>query len=250
MRKGSRLLPVIALTLMIGGFPSRTLLAADETPPPAPAPAPPAQPNPAPPAPAQPNPAPQAPATLVPSAAADVLNDPEVQKQLQGKTPEEAKAWGAQMSAKGLKRLPYEDLVAWNDIRTKLAASSPAVCAGFWKGGIDGSHMQQALASLGKEDMDRWTILSTRAIALEAKNAPFPAPAQDDVPQVMKFVMSQLSEADRTRFQTLANKGAGITDEEACWLMTTTLQNLGRSETDQALREHSLRTLASLGAPK
>jgi len=222
-------------------LPAPSSVAAQETPPPTPAPAP---PPPAEPKAAAPN------AAAVPSEAGDILKDPEIQKQLEGKTPEEAKVWGVQMLAKGLKRLPYNDLVTWNDIRAKLAASSPAVCSGFWKGGVDGAQMQKALASLSKEDQDRWTVLSTRAIALEAKNAPYPPSAPDDVPQVMKFVMSQLSETDRARFQTLASKGAGITDEEACWLMTSTLQAVGRDGGDQAVRERSIRTLAALGSPK
>ena len=243
MRTSTRRLSLVLMSLLIGVFGSRDLRAADEAPQsasaPAPAQAPPAEPKSPPPSP-----------TPVPAAAADALNDPEIKKQLEGKTPEEAKAWGAQMSAKGLKRLPFDELVAWNDIRTKLAAGSPSVCAGFWKGGIDASQMQKALSSLSKDDLDRWTVLSTRAIVLEAKNVPYPPAAQDDVPQLMKYVMSQLGEADRTRFQTLASKGAGITDDEACWLMTTTMQALGRSGTDQAARERSLRTLAGLGAPK
>jgi len=194
-------------------------------------------------------PAPPA-AAPAPAAAADALNDPEIQKQLQGKTPEEAKAWGALMSAKGLKRLPYDELVAWNAIRTKLAGASPAVCAGYWKGGIAGEEVQKALATLPKEDVDRWTSISTHAMVLEAKDTAYPATTQNDFIEFMKLAASELNEQDRTRFQTLVGKGAAITDEEACWLMTTLLQKAANNGADQAAKERFLRAFAGLSSPK
>src|SRR5262249_60792902 len=111
----ARRLPLVLTSVVTGVFGSRPPRAEAQAPPPAPAQGSPAESK---------SPPPNNPS--VPSAAADALSDPEIQKQLQGKTPEEAKAWGAQMSAKGLKRLPFDDLVAWNDIRTTLAASCPA----------------------------------------------------------------------------------------------------------------------------
>jgi hypothetical protein len=215
---------------------------------PAPAPQAPAQ------APQSPPPAAEAaPAAALapaPAGAADIMNDPEIKKQLEGKTPQEAQTWGATMAAKGLKRLPYDDLVTWNDVRTKLAAASPAVCAGFWKGGTDPAQFQKALASLSKEDMDRWTMLQLKALSLEAKNAPFQPSQPEDIPQLTKLVMAELKEDDRAKFQTLAAKGANISDDEACWLMTAMLQHATSNAGDQATKDRSLRAFAALGSPK
>jgi hypothetical protein len=206
-----------------------------------------AAPAPAPQAPAQ---APQSPPPAAPAAAADIMNDPEIKKQLEGKTPQEAQTWGATMAAKGLKRLPYDDLVTWNDVRTKLAAASPAVCAGFWKGGTDPAQFQKALASLSKDDMDRWTMLQLKALSLEAKNAPFQPSQPEDIPQLTKLVMAELKEEDRAKFQTLAAKGANISDDEACWLMTAMLQHATSNAGDQATKDRALRAFAALGSPK
>ena len=256
-RRIARLIPaplVGALVIVCGQ--SETLALAQASPPPQPQNPPPAaapqQQNPPPAAAPQQTPpaAPQTPPPQASPSATSGLNDPEVQKQLQGKTPEEAQAWGAQMSAKGMKRLPYDELVAWNDIRIKLAAASPAVCAGLWKGGLNGGEMQKALASLGKEETDRWIALSTHAIVLEANNASYPPSQPDDMPQLTKIILSELTEADQGRFKTLANKGANITDEEACWLMTTMLQKANNNSADQAAKERGLRALAALGSPK
>lgn len=245
MRPSIRSLSIsLAAALVVGSLQTRVTVVAQPSSEPKPDGTPAAPPLGVPPAPQPP------PATPPPAAATDVLNDPEIKKQLEGKTPDEARAWAAQMSAKGLKRLPYDDLVAWNEIRMKMAASSPTVCAGFWKGGIDGAQVQKALSSLGKDDVDRWTTLSTRAMALEAKNTPYPETSPDDIPQLTKLVMSDMSEPDRTKFQTLAGKASNITDEEACWLMTAMLRTAGHNTADQKDKERFLRAFAALGSPK
>lgn len=196
--------------------------------------------------------APPPPSSPAPGATTitDIVNDPQFQKELQGKTPAQVEAWAAQLSAKGLKRLPYDDLVAWNTLRTQMAANSPVVCAGFWKGGIGGSQIQKVLTMLGKADTDRWTALSMRAVALEVKNVPYPAISPDYRAQLAKLVMSGLEEGAQTRFQMLAAKGANITDEDACWLMKALLEKAGSKNIDQITRERALRALAALGSPQ
>jgi len=179
-----------------------------------------------------------------------MMNDPDVIRAFSGKSKAEARALGQTLAARGLKRLPFEDLVTWNDIRTTLASSSPELCAALWKGGLQADKLQQALESLPSADLARWMNMSSRAMTLEAKDAPYDNPTEEDRALLFKTVESELNQAERQRFMTSSSKGAALPDEEACWVLTTLQTKAGGNSVDRHTKERILRVLAAMGSPK
>jgi hypothetical protein len=150
--------------------------------------------------------------------------DPTTKARFQGLDATQARQLGQELAHRGLKRLPAEELQRWNELRVRLSHSSPAACAGFWTGGLDGNQLTQALEGLPDADLEAWLEISTHATRLEAAGGPAPAQPADALPHGFQLVMAKLSEADRSRFALDLSRGTQLDAPEACWAATTLLE--------------------------
>lgn len=174
----------------------------------------------------------------------DLFSSPAVREKFKGLSRAAAREEGARLSHLGLKRLPSQDLVRWNELKLAMADRSESVCAGFWTGKIDQEQVSQVLNELPQQEMEDWMGLSSKAASLEAEGKPAPSLPADAATRGFMQVRNGLQEPQRTRFQTAAAAGIKLADPEACWTMKTLMKAI--PEMPDAARDEFLRALASI----
>lgn len=182
---------------------------------------------------------------LILKGSEEFKDDPTFTNALKGMSGPEASAFTQQKARAGLKRLPYESLKNWNDLRLKLAEVSPALCAGFWTGkGLTGANLQEGLVKLQEDEAVTWVRNSMRAAALEIQEAPFEAPPASAIQTGIESIAKGLSEPDRQRMDGVLGAGVNAPDEEACWTLKVLLKGAAALADNQ--KEQFLRALAAL----
>ena len=120
----------------------------------------------------------------------------------------------------GMKRLSYDDLKLWNQIRIKLAKASPALCADFWTGKGAGSGLiNTTLNSLANEDVQNWFAISLKAGNLEIQNAPFTLASGDTFKEGVDKIGETLDPLEYTKFYGVLRARKDPSDEDACWVI-------------------------------
>lgn len=182
---------------------------------------------------------------LVRNSPGEYQSHPALIKALQGMSRAEAQAFTQEKARLGLRRLSFEELKAWNDLRLKLAMISPALCAGLWTGkGLANETVQKAVAELPETEGHKWIELSLKAAILEIENQSAPEVDMEAMQTTIQKISEGLSREDRQRFSAVLISGVNANDDDACWAMQKLL------ETAQSIpdpeQEPYLRALATL----
>ena len=185
---------------------------------------------------------------IVNQQMAAALANPAVQKKFRAemakaKTMAERRALGeslgSQLSHDGLASLPLADLLTWNQLRLKIAESSPAMCAYYFDGGaVPQNDLGAALATLSDGEVRAWYRVMTKSMVLAAGGAPQGPGDQAIVQQGLARAAEKLPPADRERLDADLTAGTVGRPAESCFVMKTILRHAAGKPTDeQFLRE-------------
>jgi len=131
--------------------------------------------------------------------------------------PERAQEEVALLTQRGAARLSDSDLSRMAELKAKLAANSPALCAGFFTGQVEGKDLFGALDKLASTDAHAWFGLSTRAAQLELAASP-PARGIDakDLEHALAALVTALG-VERGGFLTqVLNESDARSESERC----------------------------------
>lgn len=155
----------------------------------------------------------------------------------------EAEAYAQGLVHQGLKRLTYEELVSWNDLRMKLALRSPAMCAGLWSGQITENLVLSSLSQLNETDLNRWVTISNMAAIDEVQEIAYPEVSQEDFKLGLQAISLRLTNVDQEKLKAVLVQGLKAKPDDACFAMKTILKN---ETLPESVRENFLRFLASM----
>jgi hypothetical protein len=154
-----------------------------------------------------------------------------------------AAASAGRMAALGyiaMARLPADELVAWLELRGRLAERSPAVCAGLWKGGVSAADLTTALRDLSAQDKRRWIETSVRAATLELDaDAPPPAIPLAAESRAWASLLVRLPADSRALIERAADRKSPIGDDDACRafrILVAHAKTLPAAERDDLIR--------------
>jgi len=117
----------------------------------------------------------------------------------------------------GMARLSLPELESSLAVRRRLADSSPAVCAGLWKGGMSSGDLAAALRNLSSEDKRRWIDITARATTLElAADDPPAAISNMQAGLAWSILLARLPESSRAVVQRASKSGASASPDDAC----------------------------------
>jgi hypothetical protein len=130
------------------------------------------------------------------------------------------RAAGASMATvtyAGMARLSLPELETSLAVRRRLADSSPAVCAGLWKGGLSGGDLAAALRNLEPEDKQRWIDITARATTLElSADEPPAAISNVQAGLAWSILLARLPESSRAVVQRASKSGPSASPDDAC----------------------------------
>jgi hypothetical protein len=170
--------------------------------------------------------------------AGDLIN-----KAMKGKKPEEARAAGQQLSARGVARLKGDDLKRRAELMLAFTDRAGKKMCGAWsRGTVTPEQMTSMVAKLDSTDFDAWMRLSVKAMVAEMKDKPkaFNG-SQGDVKKMFGAIATAMTPVESERFNDVMVRFDKASTEDACWFG----QQLYRSALalDGKRREHALRTL-------
>ena len=177
---------------------------------------------------------------------ADALQEsPALKRFIESQPPDQVSAAIQAKTHAGLKRLSYEDLVVWNEVRLQLAAKSPQLCAGFWTGnGLTPQLLTGTLEQLPQDQSDAFFRTTMRAAVAEVEDRPFNAPPADAFGKILPKLKQLHGPADNERLDKVLAGGVKVPDGEACWAMQLLMKDAAQLQ--RADRETFLRFVASL----
>jgi hypothetical protein len=118
----------------------------------------------------------------------------------------EGKVMGRDLVARGMRRLPDEEMETMQQLRMKAAESSERTCACFWDpAGCTEADVMDGLARLSQPDLVTWARLSAAAALAELENKTAPASSEDDLAEGLTAIGATLSDAQRARFEAIIN---------------------------------------------
>lgn len=122
-----------------------------------------------------------------------------------------------ELAYRGMARLSLAELETSLALRRRLADSSPAVCAGLWKGGIAAADLSAALNRLSPEERQRWADLHARAAELElAAKGPPASISNLESMRVWSLLLGRLPESSRAIIERTVKAGASASPDDAC----------------------------------
>jgi hypothetical protein len=165
---------------------------------------------------------------------------------MKGKKPEEARAAGHQLAARGAARLKGEDLKRRAEIILDFTGrAGTKVCSAWARGTATPEQTTQMVSKLDSVLLDDWVRLSVRAMMAEIKEKPKPFNgSQKDVSKMFESLHSAMSPDDSQRFHDIMGRFDKASNEDACWFG----QQLYRAALalDGKRRDHTLGTLVWL----
>jgi hypothetical protein len=171
--------------------------------------------------------------------AADVLN-----QAMKGKKPEEARAAGQQLAARGAARLKGDDLKRRAELMLDFTERAGTKVCGDWsRGTVSPERTANMVAKLDSAGFDAWLVLSVRAMVAEVRGKPKAfTGSEKDLTKMFGALASVMTPAENQRFHDVMGRFDKASHEDACWFG----QQLYRSALalDKKEREHALRTLA------
>jgi hypothetical protein len=169
-----------------------------------------------------------------------------ITRAMKGKKPEEARATGHQLAARGAARLKGDDLKRRAEIILDFTDRAGAkVCSAWSRGTATPDQTAQMVAKLDSVPLDDWVRLSVRAMMAEIREKPkaFNG-SQKDVAKMFEDLDAGMSPKDSQRFHDVMGRFNKASNEDACWFG----QQLYRAALalDGKRRDHTLRTLVWL----
>ncbi len=143
--------------------------------------------------------------------------------------------------------LAPRDLELWQDVRLRVARSSPAACARLWQGG-ETDFFGPAVAGLGDEPLREYTEMLARGLSLKLERKPPPEPSPAALASGLQAIGDALPGGERARFEADLRR-SDLTDARACELFLVV--SAGTQRLEPHLRTDFLRALAKgLLAPR
>jgi hypothetical protein len=171
--------------------------------------------------------------------ATEVLN-----QAMKGKKPDEARAAGRRLAARGAARLKGDDLKLRAELMLDFTTRAGTKVCGAWaRGTVTPDQTAQMVAKLDSAAFDSWVVLSVRAMVAEVREKPKAFNATDeDMTKMFAALASAMTAAESKRFDDVMARFDKASNEDACWFG----QQLYRAALalDGKRREHALRTLA------
>jgi hypothetical protein len=163
-----------------------------------------------------------------------------------GKTPEEARATGAQLAAHGAVRLSAEDLKHRAELLLDFTGRASTKTCGKWsRGGVSGEEVIAMIAQLDSAALDDWVDLSLRATVAEVRQRPAACPGtQADIAKMFQRLPTTMTEKDSERFHSVMATFDKTSPKDACWFGRQLYISALALKPDE--RDHALRTLAWL----
>ncbi|HJR15934.1 MAG TPA: hypothetical protein VJ808_03695 [Gemmatimonadales bacterium] len=167
-----------------------------------------------------------------------------ITKAMKGKKPEEARASGQQLAARGVVRLKADDLKRRAELMLEFTSRAGSkVCAAWSRGTLTSEQTTSMIAKLDSAAFDDWVVLSVRSMTAEVRGKPkaFNG-AQKDVTRMFEVLATVMTPDENQRFHAVMTGFDGASNQDACWFG----QQLYRSALalEKKQREHTLRTLA------
>jgi hypothetical protein len=173
------------------------------------------------------------------------LEDPAAfHKVFQGKKPEEARAVGQQMAARGVGRLSVDDLKHRAELMLDFTdRAGTKDCAKWAQGTATGDDVIIMIAKLDSVALDRWVDLSMRATMAEVRQSPAAyAGSSADVGILFQQLPTTMSEKDSERFHAIMAQFERASSKDACWFGRQIY--IAALALEPAQRDQALRTLA------
>ncbi|HEU5305267.1 MAG TPA: hypothetical protein VFU40_11530 [Gemmatimonadales bacterium] len=171
--------------------------------------------------------------------AGDLLN-----QAMKGKKPDQARAAGQQLAARGAARLKGDDLKRRAELMLQFTDRAGSKVCGAWaRGTVSPQQTADMVATLDSTEFDAWLVLSVRAMVAELKNKPKAfTGSQDDLSKMFAAMATAMTATESQRFNDVMSNFDKASNEDACWFG----QQLYRSALalDGKRREHALKTLA------
>lgn len=169
-----------------------------------------------------------------------VLAGRELSSKLGAPNPTQLRLIAREAAQSSIQYLAPRDLELWQEMRLRVARSSPAACARLWQGG-SGAFFGPAVAALGDEPLRQYTEMLGRGLALRLERKPPPEPSPGALERGLEAIGAGLPESERARFRAeLARRDLGQT--QACELFLRVSSGTARLE--PATRTDFLRALA------
>lgn len=158
-----------------------------------------------------------------------------------------AQTMGQELSRRGFRRLPFDELREWNRLRQALASGSEAACAGFWSGGLEPAVVYNALAQLSDADLRSWMRISSHAGVLELEALHPVAADEEALADGVDSILASLGETDRAAFESAIDAGEHLVEPTAAcnafrWMVSI-------DALPHELQERYLRGLAAAASP-
>lgn len=163
---------------------------------------------------------------------------------MKGKKPEEARASGQQLAARGVVRLKTADLKRRAELMLDFTSQAGAKVCGAWaRGTVTPDQTASMVAKLDSAAFDDWVVLSVRSMVAELRGKPKAFAGSDkDMTKLFSELATAMTSDENQRFHAVMTGFDKASNEDACWfgqqLYRSALALPGKQ------RDHALRTLA------
>lgn len=173
-----------------------------------------------------------------------LINNKNFRKEVSGMSQQEVRVFSQQQTRKGLKRLSFNDLIKWNDLRIRLAKVNKNVCAYFWTSKISPQEITNTLEKLSDAELKSWLKVSMTALVLELDQSSFTPPPENALEIGIQQIASTMKEDEVVRMKSALQAGVSASKDDACWTMMKILN--GAKNFTKKDKEDFLRSLSSL----
>lgn len=173
---------------------------------------------------------------------------PDVQRHFAAMGYDQGFAAGAELSQRGLPRLPDGELVAYAAMRVRLLQSSDAACAAMVGGG-DAHAAMTAMNALSDDDLRAFLRLTTHAQSLELQAGPRPMSAEAAAAATAEGVArirAALSEPERAAWDAAI---ASVAPADACMVERLAMRETARLPEGAAILRALLESAQVPAAP-
>jgi hypothetical protein len=161
-------------------------------------------------------------------------------RELGGASPTQVRLIAREAAQSSIQYLAVRDLELWQELRLRVARSSPVACARLWQGGSN-DFFGPALAALGDEPLQQYTEMLGRGLALRLERKPPPEPSFTALDRGFSAISAALPASEREAFEADL-KRRDLTDTRACEMFISV--SSGTKMLEAATRADFLRALA------
>lgn len=117
----------------------------------------------------------------------------------------------------GLKRLEYDDLKKWRDIKYKTLTLSDDICEKIANGEATANDIYNYNKMLSPDDVATWMDIQIKAASLEMKRYEYFAPSEKDFNKALNIILENLTKEDRLKFNDIYRFKKMGTPEDLCF---------------------------------